>query len=308
MSEPWPECPLEKSRADKKPHTEEMASPATDVPLLISTSPILDKSGEYLGVVYVAKDISRQKKTLTDLVETKKKLEEAMRIRSEFTSMVSHELRTPLTAIREGISLVLSKKTGPITDEQSELLSLAKTNVDRLTRLINDILDFQCLDSGKMTFSMEEYDISVVLEEVWRSMAPAAQEKGLAFHLHVQPDLPILRFDRDRIVQVVTNLINNAVKFTSRGSVTIRVFRGDNNIEVSIEDTGPGIAESDIPKLFHKFSQLESGTERKIGSSGLGLAICRQIIEAHRGKVKVKSELGRGSTFCFLLPIHERRG
>jgi signal transduction histidine kinase len=244
---------------------------------------------------------------LEDLTEAKRKIDESMQIKSEFTSMVSHELRTPLTAIKEGIGIVLDGSAGQINVDQKDFLETAKRNVDRLARLINDVLDFQKLESGKMDFNIQENDLNELVKESYETMKPQADSKNIQLDLNLAQNLPQLNFDKDKIAQVMTNLINNAIKFTDKGSIKISTILGNNTVKVSIEDTGPGIKKEDIPKLFQRFQQLGEYHERKVASSGLGLAICKEIIEIHKGKIWVESEFGKGSIFYFVLPIKERR-
>ncbi|MFA5143840.1 MAG: PAS domain S-box protein [Candidatus Omnitrophota bacterium] len=224
-------------------------------------------------------------------------------IKSNFAGMVSHELRTPLAAIKEGVSLILDKILGDINAEQQKYLGITKKNVDRLDRLINGVLDFQTLESGKMKFKMGENDINEVVKEIRQTMLPVVEKKNLDFMCKLDKDLPRVTFDRDKIIQVLTNLVNNALKFTDKGSITITTDRRDNCIQVTVNDTGPGIKKEDIPKLFQQFTQLQ----RKVGGAGLGLSICKQIIEAHKGKIWAESEFGKGAVFHFILPIKERR-
>jgi PAS domain S-box-containing protein len=241
-----------------------------------------------------------------DITQRKLQEEEVKRllqVKTQFTSMVSHELRTPLAAIKEGIGIVLDGLVGEVSSEQKRLLGTAKTNVDRLARLINEILDFQALVSGKVEYKLQETDINEAVQRVYEVMNSLAKEKNLDFLLRLEENLPKIRIDRDKIIQVLTNLVNNALKFTEKGGITITTGRGDNFIQVSVKDTGLGIKKEDFPKLFQQFAQLE----RRTGGSGLGLAICKEIIEAQRGKIWVESEFGKGSTFHFVLPIVERR-
>lgn len=240
---------------------------------------------------------------LEDLAEAKSKAEEAMKIKSDFTSTVSHELRTPLTAIRESIAIVLDGSAGAINAEQKDFLNTAKRNVDRLARLINDVLDLQKLGSGKMTFDIRENDINEVINEVRQTMRSLMEQKGLDFILQLDESLPRVKFDRDKIIQVLTNLVNNAIKFTERGSISIVTNRSDNGIQVSVQDTGPGIKKEDIPRLFQQFEQLEKGDNRKTGGTGLGLAISKEIIQRHGGRIWAAAELGKGTAFCFILPV-----
>ena len=245
---------------------------------------------------------------ITQRKETEEKLKDAVKMKSEFTSMVSHELRTPLTAIKEGIRLVIQEHTGALNDEQKEFLGIAKRNVDRLARLIDDILDFHKLESGKMEIYMHKNDMNEVAKEIKEAMTLLAHEKGLNLLTQLDETIPRVDFDKDKITQVLTNIVHNAVKFTEQGSVTIATTKGDNIIQVSVSDTGPGIKKEDLPKLFNEFEQLAGGSKRKTGGSGLGLAISRKIIEKHNGKVWAESRFGEGTIFHFILPIKERRG
>lgn len=244
---------------------------------------------------------------MEDLMESKNSLEEALKVKSEFTSTVSHELRTPLAAIKEGIAIVSDGTAGGLNNEQKEFLDIAKRNVDRLARLINNILGFQKLEAGKATFSFEHEDVNEAVKEAVSTMASLADQKGLYLKFEPAKELPKIKFDRDKISQVLTNLISNAIKFTDNGGVIIKTDKGDNFVKVSVADTGPGIKKEDIPKLFRQFSQLEDGIKRKTGGTGLGLAISKEIIEKHKGKIWVDCEYGKGSTFSFSLPIIERR-
>lgn len=240
---------------------------------------------------------------MEDMTEARHKLEEALKIKSEFTSTVSHELRTPLAAIKEGIAIVLDGAAGDLNAEQKEFLSIAKRNVDRLARLINDILDFQKLESGKMPFNIAEDDINELITEVGRTMAVLAAEKGLELAVDPGEGLPNVKFDRDKITQVLDNIVNNAVKFTEKGGITMATRIKDGFIQVSVQDTGAGIKEEDMARLFTRFEQLEKGIERRPGGTGLGLAISKEIVEVHKGRIWVESVFGKGSTFYFTLPI-----
>ncbi len=296
LDHPWPSCPTVKAQEDLAPHTEEVDDPRIGVPLLVTVSPIFNAKGEFIGSVHVARDISERKKV-------ENALREVINMKTDFTSMVSHELRTPLAAIKEGISIVLDGTSGAISKDQKEFLDIAKRNVDRLARLINDILDFQKLESGKMVFNMQVNDINEVAKEVEKIMRGVIEKKGLSLKFEFDSKLPKIQFDRDRIIQVFINLLNNAVKFTEKGGIKIRTGKAGNFITVSVKDTGIGIKESDIPLLFERFRQLDSGMTRKTGSTGLGLSICKDIIEKHGGKIWVESQPGEGSIFNFSLPL-----
>jgi signal transduction histidine kinase len=242
---------------------------------------------------------------LEDLTEAKIRLEDALKVKTDFTSMVSHEMRTPLTAIKEGIGIVADGTAGAITPQQQEFLNIAKHNVDRLHRLINDVLDFSKLEAKKVEFHLTSNDLREIVGEAVNSQKTTAERKGLALKLEKVGDLPKILCDMDRITQVMVNLLTNAIKFTEHGGiiVTIGLDESGKNAKVCVADTGAGIAAEDFPKLFQKFGQLGGIGGRKTGGTGLGLAICKEIIEQHKGRIWVESEIGRGSKFCFTLPI-----
>ena len=238
-----------------------------------------------------------------------KKLKAMYEIQKEFTSTVSHELRTPLASIKMGIDLVIKKMLGEINKEQEDALGHVKLNVDRLKRLIDDILDLTKMESGKLQMNFIMNDIHRVIQEVTESQKDLAQSRGLYLKMELDDKIPKIVFDSDRIVQVLNNLLSNAIKFTKQGGITIKTQdkSQENHIIVSIKDTGKGIAEADIQKLFQKFQQIESAQENEEGGTGLGLAICKEIISRHGGKIWVESKPGEGTTFNFILPIQERR-
>ncbi len=247
------------------------------------------------------------KKEVVERKKTEEKIIKAMKIKSQFVSTVSHELRTPLAALKEGIRLVVQEKTGQLNDEQKEFLNLAKRNVDRLARLINNVMDFQKLEADRMNFDFCENDINEVVKDAYDTMAPAAKSIGLDLQLKLEDNLPKVKIDRDRITQVITNMVNNAIKFTEKGGITLTTRRRENVIQVSVSDTGCGIRKEDLPRVFHEFEQLGQGGDRQTGGAGLGLAISKTIIEQHRGKICAESEYAEGATFHFVLPIKERR-
>lgn len=260
----------------------------------VTASPVVIAGKQY--VMGNFRDITQRKK-MEDA------LKEAVRIRANFTEMVSHELRTPLTAIEEGVSLVLNKITGDINDVQAEYLNMVKSNVDRLARLIDSVLDFEILDSAGMQFNFGDNDINEIIKYIQKTMLPLCVKKGLELKINLREDMPRIKLDKDKIIQVLMNLVNNAMKFTSAGSITISSDRGDNYIQVMVKDTGIGIEKENLERVFKEFVQLN----KSISGTGLGLTICKRIIENHRGKIWVESELGKGAKFFFNLPIKERR-
>lgn len=233
-------------------------------------------------------------------IDERKRISE---MKENFMNTVSHELRTPLGAIKEGVSIVSDGAIGEINQKQKDILGIAKRNVDRLSRLINQVLDFQKLETRGMEFRFGDNDIADIIKDVHVSMLSLAAKKRLEFVLKLEEKLPRLKIDKDRIIEVLTNLVDNAIKYTDKGSISISCSYGDNFVQVSVTDTGKGIKEEDKDKIFQKFVQIE----RRPGGTGLGLVICKEIVEAHKGKIWVESEYGKGSVFSFILPITERR-
>lgn len=239
---------------------------------------------------------------VTDQKRAQEQMKKAIKLKSEFISVVSHELRTPLTAIKEGIGIVYDGSAGKINDEQKDFLDTAKRNVDRLARLINNVLDFQKLESGKIEFNFKENDINEIIKEVAKTMEPPAESKGLKIDIDLDNNIKEFSFDKDKIIEVVVNLVNNAIKFTEKGKITMSSSVDKKDIIIGVADTGSGIKKEDISKLFKSFKQLEQINERKTGGTGLGLAISKKIVKKHKGEMWVESEHGKGSTFYFSLP------
>lgn len=266
---------------------------------------IKGSDGSLIRMVAVFEDITEIKEAENALRESAKKIREMYEIKSEFTSMVSHELRTPLTAIKEGIAIVLEGEAGEVNEDQKEFLGMAKRNVDRLKRLIDDVLDFAKLESKKLEFRMQKADINDAVIEVIKIHAPVARDKGLYLNQQLGINLPLIVFDIDRMLQVMNNLLSNAIKFTDSGGITVATAYDPeaNSVIISVRDTGMGVKKEDLPKLFQKFQQLGGLNQRKTGGTGLGLAISKEIIEQHKGKVIIESEFGKGTVFKVILPV-----
>gem|GEM_PF-748408 len=232
---------------------------------------------------------------------TKKK--EIDRVKSELISNVSHELRTPISIVKEGVSLVLDGVLGPIKEDQKDILSRVKNNIDRLARLINDLLDISKIEAGRMVLKKSLVDISSLAKEILISFKNQAEEKNIKLITHLNVESPDISIDSDRISQVLTNLISNSIKFTpENGQITLGVEDRKDKVEISVEDTGIGIAEENIPDLFERFSQFDRTDGPGQKGTGLGLAISKEIVEMHKGKIWVESEPGKGSKFTFSLP------
>jgi signal transduction histidine kinase len=224
------------------------------------------------------------------------------KLKDDFINTVSHELRTPLSITKEAISLILEKVQGEINDQQTEILTIAKNNIERLARIINGLLDVSKIEAGKVELRKEEIDVQALVREVAQSFEGKAQEKGLDLKLSL-PERTILAYaDEDKLAQIFTNLIDNAVKFTAAGSIQIRAEETEGSIECRVRDTGIGIIPEDLPKIFDRFTQFgrKDGPGEK--GTGLGLSIVKGLVEVHGGEIRVESEVGKGTEVIFTLP------
>ena len=225
------------------------------------------------------------------------------KMKSEFVAVVSHEIRTPLTSVKGAIELLSDEHYFQNNEQQMKLLTIAHANAERLLVLISDILDFSKLESSSLPMNMERQRIEPVLQQATHNLRTLIEERKIQLEVVLAPDLPDLVMDANRIAQVVTNLLSNAIKFSSEGGrIEVMADPLDGQVRVSVRDHGEGIAAQSLPKLFQKFSQVDSSATRRAGGTGLGLVICKGIVEQHGGSVTVESTPGLGSTFSFLLP------
>ena len=234
---------------------------------------------------------------LRDISE-RKKLE---KMKQEFVATVSHELRTPLTSIRGSLSLLAGGALGDLPDEAREVVLIAERNTIRLISLINDILDLERVEAGRVQLKVEEIPLAAVVERSLESVRGFAEQHGIAI---VAPATEArVAGDLDRLVQVLVNLLSNAVKFSPpAGTVTVEVAERDDHAEVSVRDNGRGVPAHRREAIFERFEQVQSSDARQKGGTGLGLAICKAIVEQHGGTIGVRSEPGRGSRFWFRIP------
>lgn len=243
---------------------------------------------------------------VTDRKHAEEELTETMEMKSQFISTVSHELRTPMTAIREAVIIVQDEIAGKLNKDQKHFLDIAKRNIDRLARLIDDVLDFQKLNADKMKFNLQENDVAAVVGEAYATMQPHAAKNKVDLAMELETNLPTGVFDSDRIMQVLTNLISNAIKFTPEGGrVLLSVQRREEQLVIRVSDTGYGIPKEDLPKLFNRFFRVQR-PGKEIKGTGLGLAIISKIVTGHGGRIEVESELEKGTTFTVLLPLAAR--
>lgn len=227
------------------------------------------------------------------------RLKETDTMKSDFFSLMSHELRTPVTSIKEGTNLLMEGVGGETNDRQKRLLRIISEESDRLLGLINSILDLSKMEAGMMTYAFVQADIGLLISKAAVEIEPLAKAKNIRGILSISKDIPLVKVDTEKMLQVLRNLIGNAVKFTPHGgSVKISAGFDGGNLEVSVADEGPGIPEENLVAIFDKFKSYHT---RK--GTGLGLAIVKNIIKAHGGRVWAESTSGRGSTFTFVLPV-----
>ncbi len=272
--------------------------------LLLSQNEELKAQGEELMALNEelkaqAEELAAQKKALE---EKTRQVKEANRLKSEFLSNMSHELRTPLNAILGMTKLLIAGVGGPITDKQLEYLKIIERNGENLLTLINDVLDLSKIEAGKVEITWNKVYLKEFIDEVLKSVKTLAEEKGLLLKSIFKEKVDYIITDPDKLRQILLNLLSNAIKFTEKGEVTVIVEEKEKNIYISVKDTGIGIPEEAIDYIFDAFRQIDGSTTRKYGGTGLGLSIVKKLVELLGGEIKVKSKLGKGSTFTIILP------
>jgi signal transduction histidine kinase len=239
-----------------------------------------------------------------ELREKSRQLEVASQHKSQFLANMSHELRTPLNAIIGYTEMMADGLYGDVPEKAQGVLERVQSNGRHLLGLINDVLDLSKIEAGQLVLAIEEYSVTDMVATVMSATESLARTKSISLTSTVVPGLPTGHGDARRLTQVLLNLVGNAIKFTDQGGVEIGAVRVDDRFEISVTDTGPGIAPADQGKIFEEFQQVDNSSTRKKGGTGLGLSISRKIVELHGGRIAVASEVGKGSTFTISIPIN----
>ncbi len=259
----------------------------------VHAAPVI-RGTEYLGTVSVFRDITAEV--------------EADRAKTEFISTVSHELRTPMTSIKGYADLLMLGMAGPLSDQQKHFISIIRNNADRMVALVSDLLDISRIESGRVQLDLRAVHIHEVAEQVAHTLRGRAQSKGLALQVEVPADLPPVWGDSNRIAQILTNLISNAIQYTPPGGrITVSAHPNGDMLEISVADTGIGISKENQQKIFDRFFRADDPLVQETPGTGLGLPITASLVQMHGGQIWVESELGEGSTFTFTLPLATAR-
>jgi two-component system sensor histidine kinase GlrK len=231
------------------------------------------------------------------------KLNELDKMKSDFFSSVAHELRTPLATMKMGSGLMQAGVEGPLTKGQKNLLAVLEKEINRLTGLVNSILDLSKMEAGMMSFNLEPKSIGPLIAQATQEIRLLVEAKKINLEVTVTKELPLIKIDSEKILQALRNIIGNAVKFTPEtGRVTISARPADHGVEVSVADTGPGIPSESLASVFEKFQQVPAARSSPMKGTGLGLAISKEIISRHGGTIWAESQLGHGSKIIFVLP------
>lgn len=285
---------VNESSANKDEKEIELVSQKDDTKrtLRASSAVIENENGQSIGMVSVLSDITKQK--------------ELDQLKSDFISNITHELRTPLVAIDKSIALILTKNAGDISSAQEEFLTIAQRNIKRLSNMINDLLDLSKLEAGKMKTNLQQSSVAFVIEESIVSLINWSKTKSITIDKKIENGLPEINVDPDKIIQVLNNLLGNAIKFTPvDGKIVVEAsLRNETKeIMISVQDNGVGISNENLPNIFNKFYQAGERVASDINGTGIGLSIVKEIVELHGGKVWVESERGAGAKFIFTIPL-----
>lgn len=263
-----------------------------------------DDNGAISGTLSSGEDITERKKAEEALINAKLISDNAYRTKKEFISNISHELRTPLNLIIGYSELLHLENMGPMNEKQIKSASVIKGSGERLLKLINSMIDLSDLEEEKVEVHKEEISLPSFIRDIQTTTLPMASKKTIQLNFNIEPNIGIIFTDPNKFKTILYNLINNAIKFTpEKGEVWITVCKRNEELEISIKDTGIGISAEDQNKLFQPFSQIDSSINRRFEGTGLGLSIVKEFLKMQNGQIHLESELGKGSTFTFILPV-----
>lgn len=270
---------------------------------------IVDESEAIARFVVNSRDITERKQA-EELRLEKERLEYASKAKSEFLTTMSHELRNPLNSIIGFSELLKQKMAGELNEKQEHYVNNILTSSKFLLNLINEVLDLSKIEAGKIELAIEKVSVPESIEETLALVKEKASERNVALKTEFDPALRYIEADKQRFKQIMFNLLSNAVKFSKDegGVVTVTTKEEGGMAKISVSDTGTGIREENMGKLFKKFEQIDAGIARKYGGAGMGLAISKKLVELHEGKIWAESKYGEGSTFTFLLPLKAKKG
>jgi hypothetical protein len=268
-------------------------------------SPLYNRRGRQNGRLMVLRDITQRKQVERKLAEARDQALEALRLKSRILAVVSHDLRTPLGAILGYAEMLKEEMLGPLADAQREPVERIVANTNQLTELVSDLLDQAQLEAGKITIHVSQFTPSKLLNTIEATMGPKSKEKGLKLITEMGSNIPtMVRGDISRLNQVLTNLVNNALKFTEKGEIKVRAFGiDDTHWGIEVSDTGLGISPKDQEHIFDPFWQVDFSETREHRGVGLGLSIVNQLVQRLRGKITVESQLDIGTKFIITLPL-----
>jgi len=281
-----------------------------DIPVIILTAmddtvEAMDRGLRAGAIDYITKPISppRVAVRVRAVVERRRLQVELQELQASFTSMLVHDLRTPLTIFKAYADL-MGASSDPLTAKQRRYLKSMRDSSERMLRLVGEILDVSKLEAGRLTLELKPIDLGALMAEIAERLQPVAEQKAIKLSVNIAAGLPTVQADAGRLDQVLMNLLSNALKFTpEQGAIALDVTALEHEIEVAVVDTGPGIPPDEMPLLFEKFSQTSTGKNSAVQGTGLGLLICRHLIQAHGGRIWAESEVGRGSRFIFRVPV-----
>ena len=283
----------------------------TIFPTLLSASNLYDENGKLIGSNTAIRPIPEiyeaQKKLKENEARIKEqlgKLKELDKSKDEFLAMITHELKTPLVPIKGYADILLTENLGPLNNQQKERLQIIKSSTNSLLKLVSDLLDVQKIELGQLKLNKKIYDLSQIIHEVINQIKPVAERKGIGIILDLEPNISCI-CDNTRIAQVLNNLILNSIDFSpvQSGKVIINSYAKNGYANIVVKDNGIGIVKSSLKKIFVKFYQIDTSTTREHGGTGLGLSVCKGIIETHKGKIWAESEgRNKGTTMHVMLP------